>query len=50
MARSVGDTNFSPREERLRAQNAVLKAKAETLKKQLDVKDARIKELRAKKA
>ena len=32
MARNHGDTNFSAREQRLAAQNAVLKAKNEALK------------------
>ncbi len=48
MAREKGDTNYTPREKRLIAQNNVLKAEIGTIKEKLKVKDARIKELRGK--
>lgn len=48
MARAKGDKNYSTRETRLIAQKAVLKAKVETLKQELKVKNIRIKELKEK--
>ncbi len=48
MARQIGDKNYSPREKRLEAQNAVLKTKVDTAKKQIEVTKARNKELIAK--
>jgi hypothetical protein len=53
MAREEGSKNFSPREMRLRAENEALKAKLKgeqaSAKANAKVKDARIKELKAKK-
>lgn len=52
MARSVGDKNYSPREERLVASNQALKAEINALKRrktaELEARDARIRELRKK--
>jgi hypothetical protein len=48
MPRVQGDTNYSDREKRLTAQKAALEAKVRTLKEELKVKDARLKELRKK--
>ncbi len=44
--RKLGDKNHSPREERLIAENAKLKADIAVQKAKLKVKDARMKELR----
>jgi hypothetical protein len=48
MARTTGDKSYSLREKRLIAQTDVLKAKVDTSKERLKVKDARIKELQEK--
>lgn len=48
MGRTTGDTNFTLREKRLLARIEVYKAKVDMFKERLKVKDARIKELRAK--
>ena len=54
MAREEGSKNFSPREMRLRAENEALKAKVKAVQAAAQanakVKDARIKELKAKKS
>jgi hypothetical protein len=49
MARETGSKNFSPREMRLKAENGALKAKLKAEQAASKVKDARIKELKAKK-
>lgn len=49
MARTEGDKNLSPREMRLKAENEALKAKVKAEQANSKVKDARIKELKAKK-
>ena len=53
MPRSVGDKNFSPREQRLAAELAATKAKYEaklaSAKAQVEVQAARIRELKARK-
>ncbi len=48
MARNVGDKNHSLREERLKAENAALKAKIESAKADARVKVAKLAELRDK--
>lgn len=48
MAREVGDTNLSLREQRLKAENAALKAKIEAAKMAAKVKDAKLAEMRDK--
>ena len=54
MAREEGSKNFSPREMRLKAENEALKAKLKAeqakAKANIMVKDARIRELKAKKS
>lgn len=48
MSRNAGDKNLSLREQRLKAENAALKAKLEAQKVASKVKDAKLAELRSK--
>ena len=48
MSRNAGDTNLSLREQRLKAENAALKAKLEAQKVASKVKDAKLAEARDK--
>lgn len=50
MAREEGSKNFSAREMRLKAENEALKAKLKAAQANTKVKDARIKEIKAKKS
>lgn len=47
MARVVGDKNYSPREDRLKAENVALKAQLKASEKLVKVEKARQRELRS---